>query len=71
MLKRSLLYTAITRGKQLVVVVGSQKALEMAVRNHDDGARWSGLKERLRDLVRGDGVHPERIVPPAGGDAIS
>jgi exodeoxyribonuclease V alpha subunit len=64
MLKRSLLYTAITRGKKLVVVVGSRKALEMAVKNHDDGARWSGLKERLRDLVRGDGVHPERILPP-------
>jgi exodeoxyribonuclease V alpha subunit len=63
MLKRSLLYTAITRGKKLVVVVGSRKALEMAVKNHDDGARWSGLKERLRDLVRGDGVHPERIMP--------
>jgi exodeoxyribonuclease V alpha subunit len=68
MLKRSLLYTAITRGKQLVVVVGSKKALEMAVRNHDDGARWSGLKERLRDLVRGDGVHPERILPPASAE---
>ncbi|MGE3175358.1 MAG: ATP-dependent RecD-like DNA helicase [Planctomycetota bacterium] len=52
MLKRSLLYTAITRGKQLVVVVGSRKALELAVKNHDDGARWSGLKERLRDFVR-------------------
>jgi len=64
MLKRSLLYTAITRGKQLVVVVGSPKALELAVRNHDDGARWSGLKERLRDFVRGDGVRPQRAVPP-------
>ena len=62
MLKRSLLYTAITRGKQLVVLVGSPKALEMAVRNHDDSRRWSGLCERLRDFVRGDGVHPERYV---------
>ena len=69
MLKRSVLYTAVTRGKQLVVLVGSKKALEIAVRNHDDGARWSGLKERLRDLVRGDGVHPERYVPPASGPA--
>ena len=38
----------------------SAKALEMAVRNDDDGQRYSGLRERLRDLVRGDGVHPER-----------
>ncbi|MFN3242415.1 MAG: ATP-dependent RecD-like DNA helicase [Planctomycetota bacterium] len=58
MLRRSLLYTAITRGKKLVVLVGSRRALEMATRNNDDGRRWSGLCERLRDLVRHDGVHP-------------
>jgi exodeoxyribonuclease V alpha subunit len=69
MLRRSVLYTAVTRGRQLVVLVGSRKALEMAVRNHDDGKRFSGLEERLRDLVRGDGVHPERILPPAVDDA--
>lgn len=72
MLKRSLLYTGITRGKKLVVLVGSTKALEMAVRNDDDGQRHSGLSERMRDLVRGDGVHPERIVRGTGetGDAM-
>jgi len=64
MLRRSLLYTGITRGKRLVVLVGSRKALEMATRNDDDGQRFSGLCERLRDLVRGDGAHPERAVPP-------
>lgn len=58
MLRRSLLYTAITRGKRLVVLVGSRRALEMATRNNDDGQRWSGLCERLRDLVRHDGVRP-------------
>lgn len=58
MLRRSLAYTAITRGKKLVVLVGSRKALEMAVKNNDDGKRWSGLCERLRDLKREDGVHP-------------
>jgi len=62
MLRRSLLYTAITRGKQLVVVVGSRRALEQAVHNADDGHRHSGLRERLRDLVRADGIHPERAV---------
>ncbi|MGC6488188.1 MAG: ATP-dependent RecD-like DNA helicase [Planctomycetota bacterium] len=60
MLRRSLLYTAITRGKRLVVLVGSRRALEMATQNNDDGQRWSGLCERLRDLVRHDGVHPRR-----------
>jgi exodeoxyribonuclease V alpha subunit len=62
MLRRSLLYTAITRGKQLVVVVGSRRALEQAVHNADDGHRHSGLRERLRDLVRADGIHPERAI---------
>ncbi|MEO6594111.1 MAG: ATP-dependent RecD-like DNA helicase [Planctomycetota bacterium] len=58
MLRRSLLYTAITRGKRLVVIVGSRKALEMAVRNDDDGQRHSALRERLKDLLRGDRVQP-------------
>lgn len=65
MLRRSLLYTGITRGKKLVVLVGSRKALEMATKNDDDGQRHSGLCERLRDLLRGDGVHPEHVIPPA------
>ena len=69
MLRRSLLYTAITRGKKLVVLVGSRKALEMAVRNDDDGQRHSGLCERLRDLLRGDGVHPQHgTIPLRGAD---
>jgi exodeoxyribonuclease V alpha subunit len=68
MLRRSLLYTGITRGKRLVVLVGSKKALEMAVRNDDDGHRHSGLCERLRDLVRGDGVHPEPWQAPAADE---
>ncbi len=60
MLKRNLLYTGVTRGKRLVVLVGTPKALEMAVRNSDDARRNSALAERLRDQIRGDGVHPER-----------
>ena len=63
MLRRSLIYTAVTRGKKLVILVGSRKALDMAVRNNDDGSRWSGLCERLRDLRRSDGVHPESSEP--------
>ncbi len=70
MLRRSLLYTGITRGKRLVVVVGSRKALEMATKNDDDGQRFSGLCERLRDLLRGDGVHPERSVPRRGNTEL-
>ncbi|MCB9877981.1 MAG: ATP-dependent RecD-like DNA helicase [Planctomycetes bacterium] len=70
MLRRSLLYTAITRGKKLVVVVGSRKALEMAVKNNDDGRRHSGLRERLRDLRRLDGIHPEHEPRAAEDDGL-
>jgi exodeoxyribonuclease V alpha subunit len=47
MLQRNLLYTAITRGKRLVVLVGTRKALALAVRNADVAARCSGLARRL------------------------
>ncbi len=53
MLRRSLLYTAITRGKRLAVLVGSRRALEIAVRNANDAQRNSGLAERLREYARG------------------
>ncbi|GAB4143751.1 MAG: ATP-dependent RecD-like DNA helicase [Planctomycetota bacterium] len=69
MLKRSLLYTAVTRGKRLVVLVGSKKALAMAVRNHDETNRFTGLAERLKDMIRGDGIRPQRPLPPPPGGA--
>jgi exodeoxyribonuclease V alpha subunit len=47
MLQRNLLYTAVTRGKRLVVLVGSRKALGLAVRNADVALRCSGLATRL------------------------
>jgi exodeoxyribonuclease V alpha subunit len=47
MLQRNLLYTAVTRGKRLVVLVGSRKALGIAVRNADVALRCSGLAHRL------------------------
>ncbi len=47
MLQRNLLYTAITRARQLCVLVGSRKAIAMAVRNAKVSQRWSGLAERL------------------------
>lgn len=47
MLQRNLLYTAITRGKRVVVLVGSRRAVEIATDNADAGIRWTGLAERL------------------------
>jgi len=52
MLQRNLLYTAVTRGKRLVVLVGTRKALSLAVRNGDVAARASGLCARLRTSRR-------------------
>jgi exodeoxyribonuclease V alpha subunit len=49
MLQRSLLYTAVTRGKKLVVIVGSKRALGMAVRNAEAKKRMTWLAERLRE----------------------
>jgi exodeoxyribonuclease V alpha subunit len=48
MLQRNLIYTGITRGKKLVVLVGSRKALEMAVRREDTHRRCSLLRMRLQ-----------------------
>ncbi|GIE55355.1 ATP-dependent RecD-like DNA helicase [Actinoplanes octamycinicus] len=47
MLQRNLLYTAITRAKKLVVLVGSRKALAAAVRTVGAGRRHTALTERL------------------------
>jgi exodeoxyribonuclease V alpha subunit len=48
MLQRNLLYTAITRGKRLVVLVGSKRALAIAVKNNATEERCTMLAERLR-----------------------
>jgi exodeoxyribonuclease V alpha subunit len=48
LLQRNLVYTGITRGRKLVVVVGQRKALAIAVRNNRTEQRFSGLLGRLR-----------------------
>ena len=47
MLRRNLLYTGVTRGKRLVVLVGQKKAVAIAVRNASGRGRWSKLDEWL------------------------
>lgn len=51
LLQRNLIYTAITRGKKLVVLVGTKKALTIAIRNDKASKRKSMLCPRLLDLV--------------------
>ena len=77
MLQRNLLYTGVTRGKRLVVLVGSRKALEMAVLQQDTARRCSMLKVRLlnesgrraKDLDRSrrEGGPPVEEAPPRRG----
>jgi exodeoxyribonuclease V alpha subunit len=47
MLQRNLLYTGVTRGKKLVVLVGQTKAVAIAVRNVSGRRRWSKLRDWL------------------------
>ena len=56
MLQRNLLYTAVTRGKKLVVLVGTHKALALAVRRRDTTRRYTALRRRLDGSV----VRPQR-----------
>ncbi len=50
MLQRNLLYTAITRGKQLVVLIGTESAIRMAVENEGTMRRFTGLQQQLSEL---------------------
>ena len=47
LLQRNLIYTAVTRGKRLVVLVGTKKALAIALKNKDTRERFTGLRARL------------------------
>ncbi len=60
MLKRNLIYTGITRGKRLVVLVGQKRALAIGVKGEQVERRWSKLQERLHELS-----HPHN---PARGE---
>ena len=51
LMNRNILYTGITRAKELVVVVGSQKALKYMVDNTNNTERYSSLKERIMDIT--------------------
>jgi len=59
MLQRNLLYTGVTRGKRLVVLVGQKKAVAIAVKNISGRRRWSKLDEWL-----GAGPAPARAPNP-------
>lgn len=51
LLQRNLLYTGITRGKKLVVLIGTKKALAIAVKNNKTQKRYTYLKDRLLQFL--------------------
>jgi ATP-dependent exoDNAse (exonuclease V) alpha subunit len=55
LLERNLLYTAVTRGKKLVIIIGQVKALAMAVKNRRSTKRVTKLAERIA------AIHAESI----------
>jgi exodeoxyribonuclease V alpha subunit len=52
LLQRNLLYTGITRGKKMVVLVGNRKAIAIAIRNNKPQKRYTLLKDRLSTICR-------------------
>ena len=50
MLQRNLLYTGVTRGKRLVILLGQKKAVAIAVKNVSGRRRWSKLREWLNPV---------------------
>ena len=58
MLQRNLLYTAVTRGKRLVVLVGQRKAIAIAVKAASGRRRWSKLREWMHPTRAGSSAEP-------------
>jgi exodeoxyribonuclease V alpha subunit len=63
MLARNLLYTGVTRGKRLVVLLGQRKALAIAIRNQGSRRRWSKLREWLRGPFAEAATHARQRGP--------
>ena len=59
LMNRNILYTGITRAKELVVVVGNQRALKYMVDNTNSMERYSSLKERILDIISDDKIKEE------------
>ncbi len=65
MLRRNLFYTAVTRARRFVCVVGSERAWAQAVARQEGDARRTGLTERLLRVVEGGGEAEELLDPSA------
>ncbi len=68
MLQRNLLYTGVTRGKRLVVLVGQKKAIATAIRTDKVRIRWTKLRERLLGGNRPPGASETLPEPTAAAN---
>ena len=50
LMNRNLLYTAVTRAKKCVTIVGTKEAVEEMIKNINEQKRYSGLVDRLREI---------------------
>jgi hypothetical protein len=67
MLARNLLYTGVTRGKSMVVVIGQRDAIRRAVKNDNPNRRWTRLRELMANPgFRSYSVKPETPLPRFG-----
>lgn len=62
LMNKNLLYTGITRAKQLVVLVGSIKAVHFMIKNNRSFERYSGLKWRIKSIIDSDIFKEDRSV---------
>ena len=51
LLQRNLLYTGVTRGKKLVILVGTKKAIAIAIKNNKPQKRYALLRDRLMSAI--------------------
>jgi len=52
MLKKNLIYTGITRGKKLVILIGQKKALAIAIKTKQKEKRWTNLKLKIKNAMQ-------------------
>ncbi len=67
LLQRNLLYTAVTRAREMVVLVGMHKAIAIAVKNDRVAQRNTRLTQRLQDTLTSDKQFSEQYKPAHGG----
>jgi exodeoxyribonuclease V alpha subunit len=59
LMNRNLLYTAVTRAKKCVTVVGEPSQLQLMIQNENEQKRYSGLKRRIVELYEQENMDME------------